>query len=411
MESSFLDLDGSVRPSYEPASKPPSANALRGCGCLSFLAILWAIASLCMALVYAPSITSMDTASSMSRLLAILVLCSSPLLLLSGAIDALSVVRNMRRLRSEPNLEDLCSDARDSVYHSARMERAFKTFGFYLPLFSLVSIVVAGKAEFGAVLSSNVPPLFGILVLFWKKRWTEWRFAQVQQARDRLASLVLGGLLGGGVKKNDQYEIDPLGGRPFILYLRPFFSTGRLGAIPFDSVLSAPIDLETRLADAVAPWGPLITLGKPGEAKGSGRKQVADEEWMNIVELACDAADSIFLIPAFQGGIMWEVELLVRKKLLDRVVFILPPTAEPFGMEWWKQTSAAMRSAGLSVPARPAANRGALFVLESGGKIAASLRFHRASGIGSLRRHLRRLIGQLGVTNAMKMDIAGSRAQ
>lgn len=363
--------------------KPPSPLVLSGCGCLAYGGLLFSILNVLVAF----SIQGRDAPS--------IIIDPTSILLGVGSLYALIIIGNMKRLHRALTPEEIWSNARDSTYRSLPMEHAFRILGIYLPL--SVLIVFAYNSEYGnqewgtTSLVFGSPAFFGVLLLPLQRRWKELRFKQVQEARDRLASSFFAELSRSASPERQAESTVELFDRPFFLYLRPFVSTDSIKSIALDSITSGPIDLEIRLADALAEWAPLIALGRPGEARGAGRNETSEGDWKKVIELAFQASDTIFMVPGYQEGIMWEMRLLVEKNLLERVVFIRPPEAERFNEEWWSKTRSAMREVELASPASLSQSRGAFFGLNAEGDIEVIVEFRKSAGFKQLRNALRKL--------------------
>ena len=116
--------------------------------------------------------------------------------------------------------------------------------------------------------------------------------------------------------------------------------------------------------------GPLIALGRPGEAIGAGRIITEDANWMADILILMKRAKAIFLVPSSQPGTLWEIETLKREGLLNKVIFIMPPrTKGEFDTkERWEAARQAMASHGLEAPEH--LERGLLFEVGTDGKVS-----------------------------------------
>jgi hypothetical protein len=128
--------------------------------------------------------------------------------------------------------------------------------------------------------------------------------------------------------------------RRYVLYLRPFWSTGKFGVLLERKVLSHRIpgartrlyatfiwgDLETTMAEAIEPLGTFLALGHPGEHIGAGRVLIDDSHWQNEFTHLAHGAERILIVPSTHAGTKWELgQLLSHPGLLRKAIFILPP--------------------------------------------------------------------------------------
>jgi hypothetical protein len=167
---------------------------------------------------------------------------------------------------------------------------------------------------------------------------------------------------------------------PFTLYLRPFKLTNQLtystpeGRLVLRSVLvDQEKDIERYLAEAVEASAPLIGLGRPGEHHGAGRILVSDELWRDAVAVLAHAAERIVLIPYPADGTLWEVEHVIDAGLLDKVAFIMPPSADhdvDVKAYWAACRQILQERRGIELPAWTA--EGALFSLSADGLVRAT---------------------------------------
>lgn len=167
---------------------------------------------------------------------------------------------------------------------------------------------------------------------------------------------------------------------PFTLYLRPFKLTNKLtydtpeGHQVLRSVLvDDQKDVERYLAEAVEASAPLIGLGRPGEHHGAGRIVVSDELWRDAVAVLAHAAERIVLMPYPADGTLWEVEHMFEAGLIDKVVFVMPPSAQ-FDVDvqaYWQSCGRILRERhGIELPAWR--NEGALFSLTADGRVGTT---------------------------------------
>jgi hypothetical protein len=89
-----------------------------------------------------------------------------------------------------------------------------------------------------------------------------------------------------------------------------------------------PITLEETLERALRAHGPVIAIGRPGEAlppAGAAREYVTNDDWLaRVVELAAES-QRIVVIVGKSEGLSLEYASLARAEAWSKVVLILPP--------------------------------------------------------------------------------------
>ncbi len=154
----------------------------------------------------------------------------------------------------------------------------------------------------------------GILLLFLR-----------QSARDKAAVNLF-----SSIKNSNKPE-------PFVLYLRPFDSTGQLDAPLVTSSLAVQgldtRELEELFFQALSPIGPMVALGKPGENIGAGRVHAVEDDWQKQFTALAVKAKVVVILPSSHAGTLWEVEWLKNSDLLYKCVFVMP--SEGLGSQYW----------------------------------------------------------------------------
>ena len=166
--------------------------------------------------------------------------------------------------------------------------------------------------------------------------------------------------------------------QPITLYLRPFTLTHQLrfqlphpASAPDPTAFYQPTDsdLETLLAKSFADTAPLIGLGEPNEQIGAGKVLQSEDAWQEAVQLLARSAKSILIVPSAQAGTLWEIRWLTEVSLLDKCVFLMPPTPAQSDLDLelsWGKAREALAKMGLKLP--PYESGGMLFRFgESGG--------------------------------------------
>ncbi|MGZ8566595.1 MAG: hypothetical protein ACXWXS_06050 [Actinomycetota bacterium] len=166
--------------------------------------------------------------------------------------------------------------------------------------------------------------------------------------------------------------------RPPILYLRSFEDDAlRLPAVvsarrPFLELFAVrgSDPFEEAIAWQVAPYGPVVAIGRPGRSLrslGAARDHLADDVWRQGVAERMASARAIVVIIGATEGLHWEVAQLITGGHMGRVVFVFPPVTEDVVRERWRSTAAAMIASGAQVPDLPAAPEGVLVAVLDGG--------------------------------------------
>jgi hypothetical protein len=175
---------------------------------------------------------------------------------------------------------------------------------------------------------------------------------------------------------------------PFSLYLRAFGTSGKFrvesgptNLFDWDQYDRPGLDvLERIFADAVKATAPLIGLDGRGDAEfGLGTAGLVTE-WKDKITRAMAAATYIFVVPASNPGIIWEIGEIKSKGHFAKAIFIMPPTEYPIKYEgegayqdtWENARAACLSEHGLSLPEYLAT--GAVFQIDPTTNAAVRLR-------------------------------------
>ncbi len=113
------------------------------------------------------------------------------------------------------------------------------------------------------------------------------------------------------------------------------------------------LTLEALLSRSVSTSKPLVALGFPGETDVGGRIPTADDNWQYAFAQLAQCAVAIFLVPANRTSVKWEVQWLVERNMLSKVLFVMPPEIDSWTtsiqMEWI-EAKEAFREMGLDLP-------------------------------------------------------------
>jgi hypothetical protein len=253
------------------------------------------------------------------------------------------------------------------------------------------SYLFAALVALGHVVAQDAVPIHvaviaGSVFLLLGRILTVLAQRSAQRRRDSRAAALVRGLL------------DEDGSRqrtPYVLYLRPFSTTGRLAVsnpkprwlplVPSYFAREATLEFETVLAEALEPDLSLVALGRPGEHVGAGRIAVSDDRWRHVFARLVKDARWIVLIPSDHGETRWEVRELVGHDYLRKTIFLMPPTLRPGGIDVaaeWTDARAGLVADGVQLP--PYTGAGQLFRLGSQGRWCRSRYLPRLT-IGELR--------------------------
>lgn len=149
----------------------------------------------------------------------------------------------------------------------------------------------------------------------------------------------------------------------YVLYLRPFSTTGRLTvANPKRSWLpflpgyfsrQDTLEFESLLSEALSPDLPLIALGSPGEHVGAARIPIADKDWREAFSRLVECATWIVMIPSHEGETRWEVAQLINGEYLAKVIFLMPPKLKLDQInlpDYWSRLRDGLASLSVDMP-------------------------------------------------------------
>ncbi len=195
--------------------------------------------------------------------------------------------------------------------------------GAFIAVFSASRPQISPNAALFLFASALVASILIAQLFFDLEGWFE------QRQRDMDAEQIFKSLSkeGGGAQE------------PFILYLRPFASTDKIGAKKTKlvglgassmgngtlMVASDRVEFEEEIEKALRPLGKLVALGKPLEHMGAGRIRVADDVWQDAIKLLIDKSEMIVLLPSPREGTSWEVEHLLTSGALKKTIVVDPP--------------------------------------------------------------------------------------
>ena len=174
---------------------------------------------------------------------------------------------------------------------------------------------------------------------------------------------------------------------PFTLYLRAF-TDDSLQAAQAPRPLSSMRDnrYETKLISALAPIGPVVAVGAPGEElppSGARRLYLDHTVWQDRVRSLMERARAVVIVVGETEGVWWEIEnvfeivdparvalvfpVAEKTSLTDRGLFHLPKAPKPRqGPEVMARLDAALGAHGLG-PAPTPKGRDHVLVFGPGG--------------------------------------------
>lgn len=86
--------------------------------------------------------------------------------------------------------------------------------------------------------------------------------------------------------------------------------------------------LDEALVDEIAIHGPVVALGRPGEAAspfGAQRHYASHADWQDVIRHTACSARAIVLVAGDSPGLRWEFNLLRTEQLLDRTLLFFHP--------------------------------------------------------------------------------------
>lgn len=114
--------------------------------------------------------------------------------------------------------------------------------------------------------------------------------------------------------------------RPPVVYLRSFQDDAKASR----AVGIAGLHLNTEegeIAEIVKDLGPLIAIGRPGEALsyfGAARMYVDDKDWQERVCQLLSKASLVIFRAGGTAGLLWEIEQSVKKVPPERLIILIP---------------------------------------------------------------------------------------
>jgi len=107
--------------------------------------------------------------------------------------------------------------------------------------------------------------------------------------------------------------------------------------------MSSLARMEESIADQLRPFGPLVAIGKPGEALprlGASRNYYSDAEWQAAALALMRDALLIVVIAGVSPGLRWELEAIARAGHQSKLLVLMP---EPHRRRRWQVITDELR--------------------------------------------------------------------
>jgi hypothetical protein len=162
----------------------------------------------------------------------------------------------------------------------------------------------------------------------------------------------------------------------FALFLRPFYTTGKIHQTAFlpvtyttsvsgsvqTSYIPIEYQLERSLISGFKKIMPIIGLGKPGEIQGVGRILADEQTWKVAASELLRDSSLIICMVSDHPGTVWELNEIIHNGYLSKTVFLMPPDrSDPSSKKFvnntwktmiddWNTAAAHMKSFGIVIP-------------------------------------------------------------
>jgi hypothetical protein len=163
------------------------------------------------------------------------------------------------------------------------------------------------------------------------------------------------------------------GSRARVLYLRPFSEQGKQqtsnpyvpGLSPSSWTDYGWLEFEGLLARACS--GNLVVLGGDDDLVGPVRIKTDDLGWKTRFSEEARRASAIVVLPSAARGTAWEIEWLMRSRLLEKTIFFMPPRVPAEDKAKWDGAVTTLKNSGIQLPAYDP--RGCYFQLNCNGTV------------------------------------------
>ncbi len=117
--------------------------------------------------------------------------------------------------------------------------------------------------------------------------------------------------------------VDGAPSQPYVLYLRPFKSTGAYKTRLRAGKYTSDVDFESLLRGAALSIGRLVALGETVEwIGGASRIESTELSWKTDAETLMRHARLIVILPGSHPGTLWEIGRLIDQNWIAKTVFI-----------------------------------------------------------------------------------------
>ncbi len=182
---------------------------------------------------------------------------------------------------------------------------------------------------------------------------------------------------------NDDFNAVVAEGRPFMLYLRPFVTSGRIKA-PNDwphfgqrMLLGDPWEMEMALATVIGVDTPLVAVGDTRSGYGAAKLVTSDADWRDHMRKLANDARLILAVPLDRPSTLWEMEEINANDVLrEKSVFIMPPSSRFYDLLFfffrrsiaarWRRSTRVLKQKGITLPRYR--HRGGFFLLGHDGQ-------------------------------------------
>jgi TM2 domain-containing membrane protein YozV len=113
-----------------------------------------------------------------------------------------------------------------------------------------------------------------------------------------------------------------------IVYIRSFKNDERIAS---RFLWTAAFSVEQELATVMNRVGPMIAIGKPGEALpqlGAARLYVDDDHWRSTITDLMKRARLVVVLAGGTANLQWEIDQAAALVSRQRLIFIVPPSVE-----------------------------------------------------------------------------------
>jgi Protein of unknown function (DUF2510) len=111
--------------------------------------------------------------------------------------------------------------------------------------------------------------------------------------------------------------------------------------IPYEEVIARELGRHGRVVAIAEPESPPIFL-----PLGASRTRLSGSGWRDIVRARLHEAALVVIVVGSTEGLLWEIEIATRDRLLDRVLLLVPPDEEETLRIRWRATADAIRASG-----------------------------------------------------------------